>query len=167
MDANSSSKSGAPKLLDQVRHAIRLRHYSIRTEQAYVYWIANFIRFNGMRHPREMGAREVTAYLSHLAAERDVAAATQQQALSALLFLYKAVLEIDLPWLSDLVRPKKPARLPTVLNESEVARILALTEGGHGLMLRLIYGAGNMPPGKLALQVRISREASNLSSAGS
>ena len=142
MDTNSSNKSGAPKLLDQMRHSIRLRHYSIRTERAYVYWVTRYIRFSGMRHPRDMGAREVTAYLSHLASERDVAAATQQQALSALLFLYKVVLEIDLPWLTDLVRPKKPARLPTVLNESEVARILALAEGVHGLMLRLIYGAG-------------------------
>lgn len=132
----------APKLLDQLRQAIRIRHYSIRTEEAYVYWVRWFVRFHGLRHPREMGAREVTAFLSHLASERNVAASTQQQALSALLFLYKAVLEIDLPWLDDLVRPKKPARLPTVLNVDEVARILAAMPPGHGLMARLLYGTG-------------------------
>jgi hypothetical protein len=93
----------APKLLAQVVDAIRIRHYSIRTEEAYVHWVKSFIRFHGLRHPRDMGAREVTKFLSHLATERDVAAATQQQ---ALLFLYRHVLEIDLPWLNDLVRPK-------------------------------------------------------------
>ena len=154
MDTTVSAVSRPPRLMDQVRHAIRLRHYSIRTERAYVHWVGRFIRFNGMRHPREMGAREVTAFLSHLAAERDVAAATQQQALSALLFLYKVVLEIDLPWLTDLVRPKKPARLPTVLNESEVQRILALVEGTQGLMLRLIYGAGLRMHDCLCLRVK-------------
>ncbi|MBS1143415.1 MAG: integrase [Proteobacteria bacterium] len=111
-------------MMDQVRAAIRIRHYSIRTEQAYVHWIASFIRYCGMRHPQELGGREVTAYLSYLASERDVAASTQRQALSALLFLYKQVLGVDLPWLDDLVRPKKPARLPTVLNEDEVLRLL-------------------------------------------
>ena len=154
MDTKNSAEKPAPKLLDLVRHAIRVRHYSIRTEQAYVQWVSRFVRFNGMRHPREMGAREVSAYLSHLAAERDVAASTQQQALSALLFLYKVVLEVDLPWLTDLVRPKKPARLPTVLNESEVARILAIPDGVHGLMLRLIYGAGLRMSDCLRLRVK-------------
>ena len=89
-----------------------------------------------------MGAREVTKFLSHLASERDVAAATQQQALSALLFLYRHVLEIDLPWLDDLVRPKKPARLPTVLNHDEVARLLAAVRPEQSLMVRLLYGTG-------------------------
>jgi integron integrase len=129
-------------LLDQVRDAIRIRHYSIRTEEAYVQWIRAFIRFHGLRHPREMGAREVTAYLSHLATERDVAAATQLQALSALLFLYRHVLEIDLPWLNDLVRPKKPARLPTVLNLEEVSALLEVVRPEHALMARLLYGTG-------------------------
>ena len=95
-DSDFVNSAPPPKLLDQVRSAIRTRHYSIRTEDAYVHWIRAFIRFHGLRHPREMGAREVTAYLSHLATERDVAAATQQQALSALLFLYRHVLEKDL-----------------------------------------------------------------------
>jgi integron integrase len=129
-------------LLDQVRQAIRYRHYSIKTEKSYVYWIRLFIRYHGLRHPRDMGAAEVTAFLSYLATERDVAAATHQQALSALLFLYKQVLEMALPWLDDLVRPKKPAHLPTVLNPDEVKKILSLMEGQHGLMARLLYGAG-------------------------
>lgn len=121
-DISDKAIAQSPRLLDEVRSAIRIRHYSIRTEQAYVHWVAAFIRFHSMRHPRDMGAREVTVFLSHLATERNVAAATQQQALSALLFLYKHVLGVDLPWLDDLVRPKKPARLPTVLNQDEVVR---------------------------------------------
>jgi site-specific recombinase XerD len=124
LDISDKAIAKSPRLMDQVRAAVRIRHYSIRTEQAYVHWIAAFIRFHGMRHPREMGAREATAYLSYLATERDVAASTQQQALSALLFLYKHVLEVELPWLNDLVRPKKPARIPTVLNRDEVACLL-------------------------------------------
>ncbi len=132
----------APKLLAQVRLAIRYRRYSIKTEKSYVYWIRFFIRYHDLRHSREMGAVEVTAFLSYLTTERDVAATMQQQALSALLFLYKQVLEIDLPWLDSLVRPKKPARLPTVLNPAEIQKILALMEGHHGLMARLLYGAG-------------------------
>lgn len=141
-DSDFANSAPPPKLLDQVRSAIRTRHYSIRTEDAYVHWIRAFIRFSGLRHPRDMGAREVTAYLSHLATERDVAAATQQQALSALLFLYRHVLEKDLPWLDDLVRPKKPARLPTVLNPDEVARLLDSIGPRHVLMARLLYGTG-------------------------
>jgi integron integrase len=141
-DTSISPSERAPKLLAQVVDAIRIRHYSIRTEEAYVYWVKAFVRFHGLRHPREMGAREVTIFLSHLATERDVAAATQQQALSALLFLYRHVLEIDLPWLDDLVRPKKPARLPTVLNHDEVNRLLAEVRPEHALMVRLLYGTG-------------------------
>ena len=141
-DTSISSSERAPKLLAQVVNAIRIRHYSIRTEEAYVHWVKAYIRFHGLRHPRDMGAREVTKFLSHLASERDVAAATQQQALSALLFLYRHVLEIDLPWLDDLVRPKKPARLPTVLNHDEVARLLAAVRPEQSLMVRLLYGTG-------------------------
>jgi integrase len=141
-DNNFAISERSPKLLDQVRDAIRIRHYSIRTEEAYVQWIRSFIRFHGLRHPMEMGAREVTVYLSHLATERDVAAATQQQALSALLFLYRHVLEINLPWLDDLVRPKKPARLPTVLNQDEVSHLLDAVRPDHALMALLIYGTG-------------------------
>lgn len=141
-DTDISPSSQPIKLLDQVRAAIRIRHYSIRTEQTYVHWVARFIRFSGMRHPREMGAREVTAFLSALATELDVAAATQQQALSAVLFLYRHVLEVELPWLDDLVRPKKPARLPTVLNTDEVSRLLDSFRPEHALMSRLLYGTG-------------------------
>ncbi len=141
-DSDFANSAPPPKLLDRVRSAIRTRHYSIRTEDSYVHWIRAFIRFSGLRHPRDMGAREVTAYLSHLATERYVAAATQQQALSALLFLYRHVLEKDLPWLDDLVRPKKPARLPTVLNPDEVARLLDSVGPRHVLMARLLYGTG-------------------------
>lgn len=141
-DISDKAIAQSPRLLDEVRTAIRIRHYSIRTEQAYVHWVAAFIRFHAMRHPREMGAREVSLFLSHLATERDVAAATQQQALSALLFLYKHVLGIDLPWLDDLVRPKKPARLPTVLNPDEVARLLDAVRPEQALMARLLYGTG-------------------------
>lgn len=141
-DTDISSAGQPVKLLDQVRAAIRVRHYSIRTEQAYVHWIARFIRFSGMRHPRDMGARDVTAFLSALATESDVAAATQHQALSAVLFLYRHVLEIELPWLDDLVRPKKPARLPTVLNTDEVSCLLDSFCPEHALMARLLYGTG-------------------------
>src|SRR5574343_471239 len=106
LDISDRAIAQSPRLLDELRSAIRIRHYSIRTEQAYVHWVAAFIRFHAMRHPRDMGAREVTVFLSHLATERDVAASTQQQALSALLFLYRHVLEIDLRWLNDLGLPK-------------------------------------------------------------
>jgi|SRR5690625_842888 len=106
---------GKPRLLDRVREQIRLRHYSMRTEHAYVQWIRRFILFHGKRHPREMSAPEVEAFLSHLAVQRNVAASTQNQALSAILFLYRDVLNIELPWLQDVVWAKKPTRLPVVL----------------------------------------------------
>jgi site-specific recombinase XerD len=108
----------APRLLVQVREAIRRRNYSYRTEEAYVQWIRQFIYFSGKRHPLVLGAAEVTAFLNHLASERDVAAATQNQALSALLFLYKEVLKQPLPWLDALDRAKRPVRLPTVLTQA-------------------------------------------------
>jgi integron integrase len=125
-----------------VREAVRLRHYSLRTERAYVGWIKRFILFHGKRHPTEMGAAEVTAFLSRLAVEGNVAAATQQQALAALLFLYRDVLEVELPWMSDIVRPKKPRKLPVVLSRGEVERLLAAMDGTHALMARLLYGSG-------------------------
>ena len=131
-----------PRLLDQVRDAIRRRNYSYRTEEAYVNWIRRFIYFSGRRHPAELGAAEVTAFVSHLARERDVAAATQNQALSALLFLYKVVLGQPLPWLDELERAKRPARLPTVLTRGEVERLLAAMRGTKWLMASLLYGSG-------------------------
>lgn len=106
----------AVRLLDQVRERIRYRHYSYRTEQQYVYWVRAFVRFHGVRHPREMGAAEVERFLTWLAAERKVAVSTHKQALSALIFLYRHVLGIDLPWLADFERPRTPVRLPTVLS---------------------------------------------------
>jgi integron integrase len=131
-----------PRLLDQVRETIRRRHYSHRTEETYVHWIRRFIFFSGRRHPKDLGATEVTAFLNHLASEREVAAATQNQALSALLFLYKEALAMPLPWLEGLERAKRPARLPTVLTGAEVTRLLGQLHGPRWLMASLLYGAG-------------------------
>lgn len=131
-----------PRLVDAIRARLRMRHYSLRTEQAYVGWVLRFIRFHGRRHPREMGATEVEAFLSWLAVEGKVAASTQNQALSALLFLYREVLGIELPWMCDVVRAKQPRRLPTVLSEDEVARLLGRMEGRAWLVASLLYGTG-------------------------
>jgi len=131
-----------PRLLDRVRDAIARRHYSRRTEETYVHWIKRFIHFHGTRHPRELGETEVTAFLNHLARDRDVAASTQNQALSALLFLYKEALNQPLAWLDGLERAKRPARLPTVLSVDEVRRLLAQIDGARWLMASLLYGAG-------------------------
>ncbi len=129
------------KLLDRVRDAIRLKHYSIRTEQAYVNWIKRYIYFHGVRHPAEMGAPEIQAFLTHLAVDQNVAASTQNQALSALLFLYKEVLKQDLGPI-DALRAKKPKRLPTVLTKEEVRRVFQHMSGIHLLIARLLYGSG-------------------------
>jgi len=142
MDEELCAPAKPPRLLEQVRDAIRRRHYSHRTEQSYVHWIKRFIFFSGKRHPRDLGAPEVTAFLSHLARDRDVAAATQNQALAALLFLYKEVLAQPLPWLDQIERAKRPARLPTVLSVAEVQRLLAQMQGTKWLMASLLYGAG-------------------------
>lgn len=135
-------KEQSPTLLGRVREAIRYKHYSLRTEKAYVDWVRRFVVFHGRRHPREMGAVEVRGFLAHLATDLQVAASTHRQALSALLFLYKDVLGIELPWLAELERPKKPKRMPTVLSRLEVERLLAAMEGTHALMARLLYGTG-------------------------
>jgi integron integrase len=131
-----------PRLLDQVRDALRVRHYSLRTEQSYLGWIKRFIFFHDKRHPAEMGAVEVEAFLTWLAVEGRVSASTQGQALAALLFLYKQVLGIDLPWLDEVVRAKRPQRLPTVLTPEEVGAVLAQIDGVQQLMARLLYGTG-------------------------
>jgi integron integrase len=131
-----------PKLLDQVRARLRLKHYSLRTERAYVDWIRRFILFHGQRHPRDLDAAAVVAFLSHLAVERTVAASTQNQALSALLFLYREVLELDLPWLQGIERAKRPRRLPTVLTVREMGAVLDRMDGTLSLMARLLYGTG-------------------------
>ena len=130
-----------PKLLDQVRDKIRFKHYSIRTEHAYVDWIKRYILFHGKRHPQEMGKQEAEQFLSHLAVDRNVAASTQNQALSAILFLYKEVLEQDIGWLENVERAKRPARLPVVLTATEVRAVLAHLEGRYRLMANLLYGA--------------------------
>ena len=131
-----------PRLLDQVREKLRLKHYSIRTEQAYLDWIKRFILFHGKKHPAAMAALEVEAFLTHLAVDRNVAASTQNQAMSAILFLYKEVLGHELEWLQNVERAKRPARIPVVLSGNEVRAILARLEGHHWLMASLLYGAG-------------------------
>jgi integron integrase len=131
-----------PKLLDRVRDAIRTRHYSYRTEEAYVGWVKRFILFHHKRHPAEMGKAEIEQFLTALAVKRHLAASTQNQALAALLFLYKDVLECDPGWLNDVVRAKRPHRLPTVLTSAEVSALLAQLRGVHWLMAMLLYGSG-------------------------
>lgn len=131
-----------PRLLDEVRDRIRLKHYSIRTEGTYVEWIRRFILFHAKRHPREMGAAEVESFLTHLAVQGRVSASTQNQAKSALLFLYKEVLGEELPWLDNIETAKRPARLPVVLTVGEVKAILDAVDGTGGLILRLLYGTG-------------------------
>ena len=132
------------KLLDQVRDALRLKHYAYRTEQAYVDWITRYILFHNKRHPTDMGRPEVQAFLTHLAAEKNVAASTQTQALSALLFLYRQVLNQDLGEI-DALRAKKPQRLPTVLTRDETWRVIGALKGTHQLMAKLLRGSGQRP----------------------
>jgi len=129
------------ELLEQVHDAIRLKHCSIRTEEAYVNWVKRYIYFHGVRHPAEMGAAEVEAFLTHLAVKENVAASTQNQALSALLFLYRQVLHQGLGPV-DALRAKRPKRLPTVLTKEETLRLIACLSGTHQLMAKLIYGSG-------------------------
>lgn len=139
---SGGSGARAPRLLDEVRRCLRVRHYSIRTETVYVGWIRRFIQANHRRHPRELGGREVEAFLSLLAVRGQVAASTQNQALSALLFLYREVLKQDLPWMEKVVRAKRPLRVPTVLSVAEVRALLSAMEGRAWLMASLIYGSG-------------------------
>jgi integron integrase len=131
-----------PKLLDEVRNAMRLRHMSYRTEEAYVNWIRRFIFFHNRRHPKDMGANEIRAFLSHLAVHLHVAASTQNVALNALLFLYRHVLRQEFPELGELERAKRPRRLPAVLTREEVTAMLAQLRGTHHLMASLLYGSG-------------------------
>ncbi len=150
----NSNPSQAPKLLDQVRGKIRLKHYSIRTEQAYVDWIKRFILHFGKRHPRELGAADVEAFLTHLAVAGNVAASTQNQAKSALLFLYREVLEAELPWLDNVERARAPKRLPVVLTRDEVHAVLSRLSGTHWLIASLLYGAGLRIMEALRLRVK-------------
>ena len=136
------SPASPPRLLDQVRATLRARHYSRRTETAYVGWIRRFILFHGKRHPLELGEAEVTSFLTSLATRRNVSASTQNQALSALLFLYREVRSRDLPWLDGVVRAKRPVRLPVVLSRDEVAALMRQLHGVEWIMATLLYGAG-------------------------
>ena len=151
---NRLKPGGTPRLLDQLREQIRLRHYSLRTEQAYVGWVRRFIIFHGRRHPATMGAPEVEAFLSHLASERNVASATQGQALSAVMFLYKAVLKTDLPWLQNVVRSTRPRRLPVVLSQAEARSVIGHMQGVHWLIAGLLYGSGLRVLEALRLRVK-------------
>lgn len=142
------------RLLDQVRDQIRVRHYSYSTEKVYLYWIKFFVRWSGMKHPRDMGAAEVEAFLSHLATQRDVSASTQNQAMHAVLFLYRNVLGIDLPWLDGITRAKVSKRLPVVLAVAEIQRMMRHVTGTNGLIIRLLYGTGMRIKEALRLRVK-------------
>jgi integrase len=130
------------KLLDQMRDVMRLKHYSFRTERTYCDWVERFIRFHHLRHPQEMGEAEVSEFLTHLARAGQVAASTQNQALSALLFLYHQVLKVEIGWLKDVERAKKPVRVPVVLTRDEVHQVFAHLHGTARLMAALLYGSG-------------------------
>ncbi len=130
------------KLLDQVREVLRKKHYSIRTEEAYVEWIKRFILFHGKRHPKDMKEHEISQFISHLATDRNVASSTQNQALCAIVFLYKQVLRMELGDFGVMERAKKPVRLPVVMTKDEVTRVLLHMSGQHALMAKLLYGGG-------------------------
>jgi len=144
----------SPKLLDRLRAEIRVRHYSLRTEQAYVDWVRRFILFHGKRHPKDLGAEEVRDFLSHLAVDRNVSASTQNQAKSALLFLYREVLKIELPWLDEVIAAKAAKRLPVVLTQVEARELLGAMSGTMGLIAALLYGTGMRLLEALRLRVK-------------
>ena len=139
---DKSTTANPPKLLDQVREKLRVKHYSIRTEESYLGWIKRYIYFHGKRHPKDLGARHIEAFLTHLAVEGKVSASTQNLAKSALLFLYREVLEIKLPWLDNITQAKAPRRLPVVLTVSETQVVLSRLSGSHALIASLLYGSG-------------------------
>lgn len=137
-----SSGTTRPRLFDEVRRRLRTKHYSVRTEEAYVYWIRRYIRASGSRHPRDLGGAAVERFLSDLARRDRVAPSTQNQALAALLFLYWEVLGIDLPWMDNVVRAKRVPRLPVVLSRAETMALLRAMSGREALMAGLLYGSG-------------------------
>ena len=142
-DSTATILAPPPRLLDQLRERIRVKHYALRTERLYVGWVRRYILFHGKRHPRDMGASEIEAFLSHLALERSVTSATQNQAKAALLFLYKEVLgAADLPWLTEVVAAKASRRLPVVLTQREARELLMQLHGAHWLAASLLYGSG-------------------------
>ena len=146
------------RLLEQVSEVIRYKHYSQKTEQAYLYWVRFFVRWHGrygkMQHPRDMGGAEVTAFLTMLANERRVSVSTHNQALSALLFLYREVLAVDLPWLTEVQRPTRPRRIPSVLTKAEVGALLGALDGEMALLAKLLYGTGMRLMEGLRLRVK-------------
>jgi len=143
-----------PRLLDQVRNQLRTLHYSYRTEQQYLFWVRRFILFHGKRHPAEMAAAEIEAFLTHLAVDREVSASTQNQALAALLFLYQKVLRVELPWLDGIVRAKLSRHLPVVLTSGEAKDVLSQLQGESWLIGSLLYGAGLRLLEALTLRVK-------------
>jgi len=143
-----------PRLIDQTRNVLRVFHYSIRTEETYIQWIKRFIFFHNKRHPKEMGEKEVRSFLTHLAVDKHVSASTQNQALSAILFLYKRVLEIELDWIDDVVRAKRPKHLPVVLSRDEVKKLLNIMNGTNALITKLLYGTGMRLMEALRLRVQ-------------
>jgi integron integrase len=144
----------ATRLLDQLRERLRYRHCSLSTERSYVYWVRLFVRHSGMRHPKDLGAPEVEAFLQWLASHRGASVSTHRQALSALVFLYKHVLDSDLPWLQEIGRPRPPRRLPVVMSRPEVDRLLHATTGPMQLLFRLLYGTGMRKMEALRLRVK-------------
>ena len=146
------------RLLEQVSEVLRYKHYSLKTEQAYLYWVRFFVCCHGrdgqMQHPRSMGGAEVTQFLTMLANERRVSVSTHNQALSALLFLYREVLAIDLPWLTEVQRPTRPRRIPSVLTKAEVATLLGAMDGEVALLAKLLYGTGMRLMEGLRLRVK-------------
>lgn len=152
--ASLNNPTPPPRLLDRMRSVIRLRHMSYSTERVYVEWVRRFILFHGKRHPKDLGAPEVESFLSHLAQERKVAASTQNQAKAALLFLYKEVLEVTLPWLEGVVQARTPRRLPVVLSLREVSALMNEIDGTMGLVAQLLYGTGMRLMEGLALRVK-------------
>ena len=154
MNTHYPPPSDRPRLMDQVREQLRVKHYSIRTEQVYMDWIKRFILFHGKRHPEGLGAPEVEAFLTHLAVQRKVSASTQNQAKSALLFLYREVLGQELPWLDNVTQAKVPERLPVVLTVAESRAVLERLSDSHWLVASLLYGAGLRLMEALRLRVK-------------
>src|SRR5439155_775299 len=150
----TAAAASSPRLLDRVRWHLRVKHYSIRTEQAYVEWIRRFILFHRKRHPNEMGEREITEFLTHLAVEKHVAASTQNQAFAALLFLYQQVLDQKLAFMDNVERVKRPAKLPVVFTPAEALAVLAHLKADYRLMAELLYGSGLRLMECLRLQIK-------------
>jgi integron integrase len=148
------TKTTPPKLLEQVAAKMRVKHYSIRTEKSYIDWIKRYILHNGKTHPKDMGAEQVEAFLTHLAVQRNVSASTQNQAKSALLYLYKEVLGVELPWLDNVTQAKVPQRMPVVLTQAEVQAVLSRMDGTMWLIASLLYGSGLRIMEALRLRVK-------------